>query len=207
MSMDQVTRDARERDAAASDDAALVRYQAKWDRKLRRLQRAHPAHWHVRGCSDDEVRDAITLRLIELVRAGPTAHAEHAREGEEWGLSVAKRHVAELRRSFPIRSTPMDLRGAPLSRNVPSDEELFLEREADVRRVIARDRAEAKLTRPQRVWLAALRDAASRGAFFASSDELNLSAASRLLGKHRSSAKRAYEELRERFVREKTRLE
>ena len=52
-----------------------------------------------------------------------------------------------------------------------------------------------------------MREAASRGEFFASSDALNLSAVSRSLGKHRSSAQRAYEELRVRFTRERERLD
>ena len=48
---------------------------------------------------------------------------------------------------------------------------------------------------------------AANGEFFASSDQLNLSAASRKLGKNRSSAQRGYRALQECFQRELGRLE
>jgi hypothetical protein len=48
-----------------------------------------------------------------------------------------------------------------------------------------------------------MRVAANDGAFFESSDDLNLSAAARVLGKDRSSAKRAWDVLRARFARER----
>lgn len=74
-------------------------------------------------------------------------------------------------------------------------------------RALARERAERSLSRPQRAWLAALERSANAGAFFESSGLPNLSAASRVLGKDRSSAQRAYRELRGRFIEELNRLE
>ena len=71
-------------------DDELAAFVATWNAKLRRFQRAHPARWHVRGWSDDEVRDAITLRLIE-------SHAEVTTEEVAW--SVARARLAELRRA------------------------------------------------------------------------------------------------------------
>jgi hypothetical protein len=171
----------------------------QWDRKLRRLQRAHPERWHVATWSDDEVRGALTLRLIERAMVD-------ARDDDEWALAIVTERLAELRRANRLRSTPMDLRGAPLMQAIPSHEDRFLEHEDDACRAIAGLHAEQRLTKPQRAWLHAMRDAAERGAFFASTGELNLSAASRLLGKHRSSAQRAWEELRIRFMREHGRL-
>ncbi len=54
----------------------------------------------------------------------------------------------------------------------------------------------------QRQWLAAMRLAAVRGEFFESSGRLNLSAASRVLGKNRSSAQHAFKELQARVASE-----
>jgi hypothetical protein len=88
-----------------------------------------------------------------------------------------------------------------------SHEERWLDLEADHGRALARERAELGLSRPQRRWLAALKSSANAGAFFESSERPNLSAASRLLGKNRSSAQRAYRELQGCFIRELSRLE
>jgi hypothetical protein len=82
----------------------------------------------------------------------------------------------------------------------------MLDLESDACRRLAADNAQRQLSRPQRRWLAALKLAANCGGFFASSDELNLSAASRVLQKHRSSAQRAYRELETQFQRELERL-
>src|SRR5688572_4265909 len=76
----------QERDAAAIDDRALVRYQAKWEKALARLQRAHPARWSVRGWSPEEVRAELTLRLIEVLRGDRSEHARWERDGKEWAL-------------------------------------------------------------------------------------------------------------------------
>jgi hypothetical protein len=58
------------------------------------------------------------------------------------------------------------------------------------------------LSESERPWYAALRLAAHQGAFFEASDRLDLSAASRLLGKDRSSAHRAYREIQAHFQAE-----
>src|SRR5690606_9703081 len=84
----------------------------------------------------------------------------------------------------------------------PSQEERWLELEADACRAQAHESARRQLSSPQRQWLAAMKFAAHCGQFFQASDELNLSAASRVLGKHRSSALRAYKELQTHFIRE-----
>jgi hypothetical protein len=73
-------------------------------------------------------------------------------------------------------------------------------------RALAQQRAEQALSRPQRQWLSALKLSARAGGFFESSAEPNLSAASRVLGRNRSSAQRAYGELQTRFGRELQRL-
>jgi hypothetical protein len=85
-------------------------------------------------------------------------------------------------------------------------EDSLLEREADERRALAQRSGESKLSPAQRLWLSAMRAAAERDEFFVASDRLNLSAASRLLGKNRSSAQRAFEELSLRFTKERRRL-
>src|SRR5689334_11876610 len=87
MSADVLER--RHRDAAVVDDAALVSYEAKWQRKLRRLQQAYPARWRVPGLSDEEVRDILTLRLIEAVRARSFEHDELC-PGKEWGFLIVQ---------------------------------------------------------------------------------------------------------------------
>lgn len=191
-----------ERDAAATSDAALVRYLRKWERSLQRLQAKHAPRWAVRGVSPEEVRDALTLRLLEVVRGPRDAFAAFDRPGKEWALCVMRARLSELRRAHRLRETPMELEGAPLVLRPPDQEELCMEVEAEALRAVARCRAEAQLSRPQRQWFAAMRMAASQGAFFASSDDLNLSAASRVLGKNRSSAVRAYREISATFERE-----
>ncbi|HTV18581.1 MAG TPA: hypothetical protein VMG12_07925 [Polyangiaceae bacterium] len=198
--------DERARDGARQNSAELVRYQAGWDARLARLQRAHPGRWRVPGLSDDEVRDAITLRLIELLVAGPGPELPPGRPGQPWALCVAQRHLANLRRSFRLAATPTSFDTTVVVERAPSQEERCLELEADERRASASANAERQLNRPQRRWLAAMQHAAAEGHFFHSSDELNLSAASRQLGKNRSSAQRAYRALEARFRRELGRL-
>jgi hypothetical protein len=198
--------DERDRDAAIANDAALVRYEAKWNRKLARLQRAHRERWRVPVLSEEEVRDALTLRLIEVVRDG-SERAAHARAGKEWGLVVCADHLATLRKSFRLDATPTDFSDAPLLQREPSYEDRWLEVERDVCLAIAQRSAQNDLSRPQRRWLSAMKLAANAGEFFESSDRLNLSAASRLLGKNRSSAQRAYKELQSHFMRELERFD
>lgn len=193
--------DALQRDEAARDDLALVRYVGRWERRYARLQGAHPALWHVPGWSDDEVRDAVTLRLVELLRGDATAREALGVAGEPWGLSVAKARLAELRRTFRLRTALVAPPEAPLGRCVESPEEAYARDEDEARLHDAAEQAERDLAAPQRRWLAAFRRAAERGAFFASSDAPNLAEAARELGKHRSSATRAFEALRRRFQR------
>jgi hypothetical protein len=68
---------------------------------------------------------------------------------------------------------------------------------------MTRERAEASLSKPQRQWYAAMRMAANAGSFFEASGDLNLSAAARVLDKNRSSAQRAFAEIRTAFARAK----
>ena len=124
----------------------------------------------------------------------------------EWGLVVIKDHLAVLKRSFRLGAVATDFREEPARERAPSQEEQLLEHQADARRRLASERAYGQLSRPQRRWLAAMKLSANCGEFFASSGELNLSAASRVLQRHRSSAQRAYRELKEQFRRELTRL-
>lgn len=195
-----------ERDAASSDDQALVRYQARWERALARLQRAHPQRWSVRGWSAEEVRDALTLRLLEVVRGDRAEFVRYEREGKDWALVVMRERLTELRKVHRLDETPVDFAEAPFERREPNQEEAWLDLEADACRSLARSRAENQLTVPQRRWFAAMRMAANGGAFFRASDDLNLSAASRVLGRNRSSAQRAYRELQIKFVRELDRV-
>jgi hypothetical protein len=173
------------------NDDELVAFIDEWDRRIARLQRTRPELWCVFGLSDDEVRDAITLRLIEQARAG---------ECDAWTIATAE--VTALRKRFRVRATPADLRKAPLRDRAPDQEAICLDREDEAVHDRARRTAESSLDRPQRRWLAAMKMAANAGAFFDSSDALNLSAAARVLGKNRSSAKRAYAALRDHFQRE-----
>ena len=187
-----------EREAAARDDRALVAYLEKWTRTVQRLQRAHPERWQVPGLSDEEVRDALTLRLFEAVRAG---------EAQPSSWAILTEQLGQLRKSFRLGAVATDFRTARLLEHTASIEERYLESEATLSMKLARARAEQGLTRPQRRGLAAFELSARCGAFFESSAEPNLSAASRMLGKHRSSAQRAYRELQERFGEERERLE
>lgn len=200
-------RERRERDAALTDDAALVVYEAKWQRKLRKLQRAFPARWRVAGLSDDEVRDVLTLKLLEALRRADAAELEMARPGREWGLLVVQRELRALRRGFRLDVVVADLGEARLLTHNPSHEEAWLEHEAAQCRGLAQARAEQSLSQPQRRWLEAFKASAGDGAFFEASAEPNLSAPSRALGKHRSSALRAYRELQARFSAELSRVE
>lgn len=134
---------------------------------------------------------------------GDEAERVHfARPGKEWGLCVAEQHVRHLRKLFRLDASVMDLREVPLPECAPTQEERWLEHEADACRQLAEESAREQLSRPQRQWLAAMKLAAAGGAFFHSSHEPNLSAASRVLGKNRSSAQRAFRQLQERFQEE-----
>jgi len=194
--------DRTERDAARFDDGALVRYEAKWQRKLRRLQQTFPERWRVAGLSDEEVRDILTLRLIEAVRQASPEELALARPGREWGLLLVQRELRALRRAFKLAATPVDFSETPIAMRELDQEEQLLLGESERLLLLAGQRAEQGLSRPQRQWLAALKLSARAGGFFAASAEPNLSAASRVLGKNRSSAQRAYRELRVRFSSE-----
>ena len=197
----------RERSLAAHDDAALVAYQAKWQRRLRRLQQTFPERWRVAGLSDEEVRDWLTLRLIEAVRQPTAAQLELSRPGKEWGLLLARLELRALRKGFRIRVVSAELgEGVSPASHAQNQEERWLDDEAEQARALAQARAEQQLSLPQRRWLAALKLSARAGGFFESSSEPNLSAAARMLGKNRSSAQRSYRELQARFGRELSRL-
>jgi len=205
--LDAELADERARDRARAGAAELVRYQEAWERRLARLQRAHPQRWHVPGLSDDEVRDALTLHLIELIVAPPGGEPPPGRAGQCWGLCMAREQLSALRRSFRLAATPTDFEASPARDRAESQEERCLELEGEQRRSVARARAERQLNQPQRRWLAAMQHAAAEGHFFQTSDDLNLSAASRALGKNRSSALRAYRSLEECFRRELEQIE
>jgi len=192
--------DERQRDEARDNDTALVRYEAAWHRRLCRLQRSHPERWHVAGLSDEEVRDALTLYLLECVRSEPLNDAQYCRPAKPWGLLVLQDKLRSLRRSFRLGATPVDFREPPaLVQAAESHEQRWLLAEAEACRIEAAQVAQQRLSSRQRQWLAAMRLAAVGGDFFQSSAALNLSAASRVLGKHRSSAQRAYKELQAQF--------
>jgi len=191
--------DARMRDAAVTDDDALVAYEKKWTVRLAKMQRTHPQHWHVPGLSDAEVRDELTLRLIEAVRTKPDERARHRRAGKEWGLLFLASQRRELRRAFKLRIVLDDV-SAVLDRSI-DEEEVLIERDTDRVMTIAREHAERDLSRPLRRWFAAMKLTANAGAFFESSGRLNLAAASRVLDKNRSSALRAFGELQNHFGR------
>lgn len=186
-----------------STEDALVTFLAGWQSSLTRLQRAYPARWHVAGLSDEEVRDALTLELLEVVRSEPhLALPDHAT-----AFRIVRRELAVLRKSFRLGATPTDFNEAPLLQREPGEEARWLELEAETCRAEAAAAAKAGLSAPQRRWLAAFKLAANGGAFFEASEEPNLSAASRVIGRHRSSAQRAYQELQTQFQRELRRLD
>jgi hypothetical protein len=186
-----------------STDDALVTYLVGWQSSLARLQRAYPARWHVPGLSDEEVRDELTLALLEAVRREPQmAPPDHAT-----AFRIVRRQLGLLRQRFRLGATPTDFDEAPLPQRELGEEARWLELEAEACRAEAAVAAKASLSVPQRRWFAAFKLAANGGAFFEASDEPNLSAASRVLGRHRSSAQRAYQELQTQFQRELRRVD
>jgi hypothetical protein len=140
--------------------------------------------------------------LLELVRDPDGRELTLARPGKEWGLLITQQALRALRRGFRLKVSPADFSAAQWSSLGPNQEELCLEGEAERHRRSAPERPARGLCRPQRSWLAALKLSARAGGFFEASAEPNLSAASRLLGKNRSSAQRAYRELQARFSAE-----
>ncbi len=198
--------DARERDAAVTDAAALVRYERKWALRLAKLQLAHPGRWRVPGLSDEELRDELTLRLLEALRTQPDGGAEvEAPPEKEWGLAFLELELRRLRAKFKLKIVLEDPVFA--FERGPDEEARMLEQESARLYALAGESAERCLTRPQQRWLAALKMSARSGAFFEASGKPNLAAASRLLDKNRSSALRAFEELSRRFTRELEKLE
>jgi hypothetical protein len=191
--------DVHERDSALADDTALVAYERKWARRLARLQRAHPGRWRVPGLSDEELRDELTLRLIDAVRTQPEERAQE-QPGKEWGLFFLERQLARLRSAFKLKIVLAEPAGA--IEHGLNEEERLLERESERLFATARERAERSLSQPQRRWLAAMKMSANAGAFFEQSGKPNLAAASRLLEKNRSSAQRAFGELSRVFTNE-----
>lgn len=193
------------RDHARTDDAALVAYEARWRKRLARLQRVHPARWRVPGWSDEELRDELLLRLVVAVRLEPGADDARARPGKEWGLLVLAGERRALRKKNRLEIVLVDPK--PARDRSPTGEDRLLDLEEATLREQARVRAEAGLTIPQRRWLSAMKLSANAGAFFASSGELNLAAAARVLDKNRSSAVRAFDELQRVFGRERSAID
>jgi hypothetical protein len=198
--------DRQERDRARTSDAALVAYEAKWRGRLGRLQRRYPARWHVPGLSNEEVLDLLCLRLIEALRGGEPELLALESPSRPWGLLIAARERRALRQAFRLAMTVHDFAETPSYRESTDQEQACLDAEEQSLFAEAGARAKSQLSRPQRRWLAALELSARTGEFFAASSEPNLSAASRILGKNRSSALRAYRELQARFSSELARL-
>lgn len=196
--------DEHERAAAREGDSALVAYSEKWLRRLAKLQRRYGDRWRVAGLSDNEVRDELTLRLIEAVRGQAGPSARHERAGREWSLVFLAAERRTLRRAFRLNVVVADL--APVVDARLGEEERLISLEAEAARLRASQQAELGLSRPQRRWLSAMQSSARAGGFFAASGKLNLAAVSRELDRDRSSAQRAFEELQRRYVRELRRL-
>lgn len=199
--------DDAERELARTDDRALVRYIAKWTRKFAYLQRTYAGRWSVPALSPDEVRDALGLRLWEALLGGAEADHTYCRAGREWGLQVATHELRLLRRRFRVAAVSVDFWAAPVPERAPNQEQRWIECEAETCRALAHERALDRLTPAQESWLCAFEAAARAGDFFQASQALNLSAASRALGKNRSSALRAYRQLEHEFQRELERFE
>ena len=196
-----------ERELARQDSAALARYVTRWTRKIAYRQRVHAARWSVPGLSPEEVRDALSLRLWELLSGDRAGERAYCRAGRVWGLEVAVQELRSLRRRFKLAPVSVDFWATPLPECAPNQEARFMELEASACRALAERQARGGLSQVQRTWLLALEAAARGGSFFRSSQALNLSAASRALGKNRSSALRAYRQLEDEFQRALDRIE
>ncbi|HET9929310.1 MAG TPA: hypothetical protein VFQ35_01425 [Polyangiaceae bacterium] len=193
-----------ERDAARRSDAALVTYEAKWSARLERMQRTQPGRWSVREFSAEELRAELTLSLIELVIARDDEFERYERAGREFGFSFLLSARAALRRKYRLRVELTE--PTVLADPVPTLEERLIAEQTRAVLGLAGAAAERALSRPQRRWLSALKLSANAGAFFESSGRVNLAAASRLLQKNRSSAKRAFAELQRQFQAELEKL-
>lgn len=193
------------REAARSSDPALCAYEARWRTRLRVSMRRRPRYFRVPGLPDDEVLDALVLGLVEHVRGapGPTAERDDSEAAPRRPLELvlAEATVRELRRRFRLAATPVDFREVVVQSRAETPEQAVLDREHHTTRERAARRAEAGLDPERRAWLEAFRRSANDGNFFAESGRPNLAAASRVLGKHRSSALRAYVELGQHFRR------
>jgi hypothetical protein len=195
-------RDEALRDAARLDPDSLVAYQAKWERALQRLARRYPERFCVPGLSNEEVCDMLTLRLVEVVLGDVQAFEAFERPDQEWGLAVMLQRLSELRRQFRLAAEPVDFGALSVAERGPNHEEAFFEHESSARREAAALRATQRLSRSEQQWFSALKFTANCGQFFTASGKVNLSAASRLLGKDRSNALRAFRDLRYRFQSE-----
>lgn len=194
------------RDAGRASSPALVQYHTHWDARLRRMARRHPERFRAPGLSPEEVRDALTLALLHAVR-NSDGDGEFTLPGKEWGLLVMMAELRALRQRFRLEAESVDFRTLTLAKSEPSQEERWLEHETEVCHSESAAAAVKRLTTSERQWFATLRMAARQGQFFEASDRPNLSAASRILGKDRSSAHRAYREIQVRFQAELRRRE
>lgn len=183
-----------ERDEARQDDGKLLDYLVRWEQRIRRLGRRYPERFGAPGLSFDEVCDALTVRLLEALRS-PEHDSEFTRPAKPWALCVVTSELRCLRVRFRLKADVADLREHAVPDGRPSAEDSWLDAEARRCELAAVAAAEAHLSKSERQWYAALRLAARQGGFFQSSDQPNLSVASRLLGKDRSSAQRAYREI------------
>jgi len=207
ISEQEVAEDDRLRERALENDQSLLEYVQKWNVAVQRLQRTRPAQWRVSGLSDEEVRDAVTLRLLEILRLQPAGFRELSQPGMAWGLVVARSVLSALRARFRVQIQPTDFTHLTLPTRAVTQEEQCLELEAEGCRTIAAARARQGLSRLQNRWLEALEKSAQRGESFENGERVNVSAASRALGRHRSSGQRVYRELCGRYRRELARVE
>src|SRR5690606_10262647 len=56
------------RDRARGSDRELCDYQAHWERRIERLTRRYPERFFTPGLSFEELRDSLTLALLDEVR-------------------------------------------------------------------------------------------------------------------------------------------
>lgn len=152
--------DEKDRAQARRDDAAMVRYLARWKKRLSQLQRGR-GRWNVPGIDAEELRDRLTVDLLAAIKNKDFEDGEFDRAGSESTFIYLAKRVDKLKRGRLFVDILSYNFGAEddvtaLAHHAPSPESLAIHRDAGLlaKEIFARA-SELGLSRTQMRWLKA----------------------------------------------------
>jgi hypothetical protein len=189
--------DEKDRAQAQRDDTSMVRYLARWKKRLSQLQRGHgrrARRWNVPGLDAEELRDRLAVDLLAAVKNKDFEDGEFDRAGSESTFIYLAKRVDKLKRGRLFVDILSYNFGAEddvtaLAHHAPSPESLAIHRDAGLvaKEIFARA-SELGLSRTQMRWIKAFMLEA-RGAA-QNNTKINAARVAANMGRDRASASR-----------------